>query len=99
MYDTPLVLPAGCLSFLSTSIITAMYAIIPQQIPQGKRAEINEKIHFAINSGKDMIPAESIYNCYTDIGYTPETEVLLEKERQDVIIVHQAWQAKQVQTA
>lgn len=51
------------------------------------------------NSGKDMIPAESIYNCYTDIGYTPETEVLLEKERQDVIIVHQAWQAKQVQTA
>lgn len=38
-----------------------------------------------------MIPAESIYNCYTDIGYTPETEVLLEKERQDVIIVHQAW--------
>ena len=45
-----------------------MYAIIPQQIPQGKRAEINEKILFAINSGKDMIPAESIYNCYTGIG-------------------------------
>ena len=59
---------AECLSFLSTSIITAMYAIIPQQIPQGKRAEINEKILFAINSGKDMIPAESIYNCYTGIG-------------------------------
>ena len=45
-----------------------MYAIIPQQIPQGKRAEINEKILFAINSGKDMIPAESIYNCNTGIG-------------------------------
>ena len=45
-----------------------MYAIIPQQIPQGKRAEINEKILFAINSGKDMIPAESIYNCYTGMG-------------------------------
>lgn len=27
-----------------------------------------EKILFAINSGKDMIPAESIYNCYTGIG-------------------------------
>ena len=45
-----------------------MYTIIPQQIPPGKRAEINEKILFAINSGKDMIPAESIYNCYTGIG-------------------------------
>lgn len=45
-----------------------MYAIIPQQIPQGKRAEINEKILFAINSGKDLIPAKSIYNCYTGIG-------------------------------
>ena len=45
-----------------------MYTIIPQQIPPGKRAEINEKILFAINSGKDMIPAESIYNCYTGMG-------------------------------
>ena len=45
-----------------------MYAIIPQQIPQGKRAEVNEKILFAINSGKDLIPAESIYNCYTGVG-------------------------------
>lgn len=45
-----------------------MYAIIPQQIPQDKRAEINEKILFAIGSGKDLIPAESIYNCYTGIG-------------------------------
>ena len=45
-----------------------MYTIIPQQIPPNKRTEINEKILFAINSGKDMIPAESIYNCYTGIG-------------------------------
>lgn len=45
-----------------------MYAIIPQQIPQDRRAEINEKILFAINSGKDLVPAESIYNCYTGIG-------------------------------
>ena len=45
-----------------------MYTIIPQQIPPDKRAEINEKILFAINSGKDMIQAESIYNCYTGIG-------------------------------
>lgn len=40
----------------------------PQQIPQSMRAEINEKILFAIDSGKDLIPAESIYNCYTGIG-------------------------------
>ena len=45
-----------------------MYAIIPQQIPQDKRAENNEKILFSIDSGKDLIPAESVYNCYTGIG-------------------------------
>ena len=45
-----------------------MYAIIPQQIPRDKRAEVNEKILFAIDSGKDLIPKESIYNCYTGIG-------------------------------
>ena len=33
------------------------------------------------------------------LGYTPETEALLEKERQEVIIAHQAWQVKQMQTA
>ena len=47
-----------------------MYAIIPQQIPQGMRAEVNEKILFSIDSGKDLIPAESIYNCYTCLLYT-----------------------------
>ena len=37
--------------------------------------------------------------CIEFLGYTPETEALLEKERQDVIIAHRAWQAKQMQTA
>ena len=45
-----------------------MYAIIPQQIPQDRRAEVNEKILFAIDSGKDLVPKESIYNCYTGTG-------------------------------
>ena len=45
-----------------------MYAIIPQQIPKDRRAEVNEKILFAIDSGKDLVPKESIYNCYTGIG-------------------------------
>lgn len=45
-----------------------MYAIIPQQIPPDKRAEINEKILFCIESGKDTISSESIYNCYTGTG-------------------------------
>ena len=45
-----------------------MYAIIPQKIPQDRRAEVNEKILFAIGSGKGLIPKESIYNCYTGIG-------------------------------
>ena len=37
--------------------------------------------------------------CIEFLGYTPETEVLLEKERQDVIVAHQKWQTKQMQTA
>lgn len=45
-----------------------MYAIIPQHIPFAMRAEVNEKILFCIDSGKDTIPAESIYNCYSGIG-------------------------------
>ena len=44
------------------------YPIIPQHIPQERRAEVNEKILFAIDSGKDDIPPESVYNCYTGIG-------------------------------
>ena len=37
--------------------------------------------------------------CIEFLGYTPETEALLEQERQEVIVAHQAWQAKQVLTA
>ena len=33
--------------------------------------------------------------CIEFLGYTPETEALLEQERQEVIIAHQAWQEKQ----
>lgn len=36
--------------------------------------------------------------CIEFLSYNPETEALLEKERQEVIIAHRAWQAKQVQT-
>ena len=32
------------------------------------------------------------------LGYTPETETLLEQEREEVIIAHQAWQARRIQT-
>ena len=44
------------------------YPIITQHIPQERRAEVNEKILFAIDSGKDDIPPASVYNCYTGIG-------------------------------
>lgn len=44
------------------------YPIIPQKIPKDQRAEVNAKILFAIESGKDMIPPESVYNCYTGLG-------------------------------
>lgn len=45
-----------------------MYQIIPQQIPQSRRTEINEKILFSIDTCKELITAETIYNCYTGIG-------------------------------
>lgn len=32
------------------------------------------------------------------LGYTPEMEALLEQEREEVIIAHQAWQARRIQT-
>ncbi|GAB6013532.1 HsdM family class I SAM-dependent methyltransferase, partial [Viscerimonas tarda] len=44
------------------------YSIIPQQIPQEQRSEINEKIIFCIDTGNNQVPAETIYNCYTGIG-------------------------------
>ena len=33
------------------------------------------------------------------LGHTPETEALFEQERQEVVIAHQRWQAKQMQIA
>lgn len=45
-----------------------MYQTIPQTIPQNRRAEINEKILFCIDTGKGLITPETIYNCYTGIG-------------------------------
>lgn len=45
-----------------------MYQIIPQHIPQERRAEINEKILFCIDTGKNELPPETIYNCYTGLG-------------------------------
>ena len=37
--------------------------------------------------------------CIEFLGYTPETEALLEQERQEITIAHQKWQTKQMQTA
>ncbi len=37
--------------------------------------------------------------CIEYLGYTTETEALLENERQEVVIAHKVWQSKQVQTA
>lgn len=45
-----------------------MYQIIPQQITQSARETLNAKILASIQSGKNAIPAEDIYNSYTGIG-------------------------------
>lgn len=45
-----------------------IHQIIPQNIPQSRRKEINDKILFCIDTGKNAIPAETIYNSYTGIG-------------------------------
>lgn len=45
-----------------------MYRIIPQTIPQHQRAEINEKILFCIDTGRNNLSPETIYNCYTGLG-------------------------------
>ena len=37
--------------------------------------------------------------CIEFLGYTLETEALLEEERQEVIVAHQNWQAKQISSA
>ncbi|MDR0430357.1 MAG: N-6 DNA methylase [Tannerellaceae bacterium] len=65
-----------------------MYRIIPQQIPQDRRAEINEKILFCIDTGKDELPPETIYNCYTGTGG------LHNFKREDFANYHEYSQAK-----
>ena len=45
-----------------------IYNIIPQHIPQSKRAEYNEKILFAIGKGDKKLAPETVYNCYTGSG-------------------------------
>ena len=47
--------------------ILTMYRIIPQNIPQHRRAEINEKILFSLASSRPL-PPETVYNCYTGDG-------------------------------
>lgn len=44
-----------------------MYRIIPQDIPQSRRKEINEKILFSLSTSKPL-PPETVYNCYTGDG-------------------------------
>lgn len=44
------------------------YSNSPQKIPKERRAEYNEKILYSINMGKEQIPRETIYNCYTGLG-------------------------------
>lgn len=44
-----------------------MYRIIPQNIPQSRRKEINEKIIFSLSTSKPL-PPETVYNCYTGDG-------------------------------
>lgn len=45
-----------------------IYPIIPQKIPQNKRADINDKIIGTISRGKKDISNTDIYNSYTGIG-------------------------------
>lgn len=45
-----------------------LYNIIPQNIPKERRAEINDKLLFAIDTDSDQITPETVYNCYTGIG-------------------------------
>lgn len=44
-----------------------MYRIIPQNIPQSRRKEINEKILYSLSTSKPL-PPETVYNCYTGDG-------------------------------
>lgn len=49
-------------------MINTMYEIIQQRIPKSRRAEINSKILFSIDSGRKDISEETIYNTYTGVG-------------------------------
>ena len=52
----------------STASGVQPYRIIPQSIPQDKRAEVNDKILFGIDTVNGAITPEAVYNCYTGIG-------------------------------
>lgn len=45
-----------------------IYPIIPQNIPQSKRADINDKIILSIAKGKKDFTNTEVYNSYTGIG-------------------------------
>ncbi len=51
-----------------TPVNIQVYRIIPQAIPQGKRAEVNEKIISAIGAADSVLAPEAVYNCYTGVG-------------------------------
>jgi NADPH-dependent curcumin reductase CurA len=53
---------------MNSGLFDMIYPIIPQRIPQECRAEINKKIIFSIDTANDLLPGETIYNCYTGIG-------------------------------
>ena len=65
-----------------------MYAIVPQQIPQNKRAEINEKILFAIKSLPELM-AKRVYttaiqaseDCMTSSSRTSPTTTSMPRRR------------------
>lgn len=44
------------------------YEIIDHPVPKSKREEYNKKILYAIDQGKDEIPRETVFNCYTGLG-------------------------------
>lgn len=45
-----------------------IYANIPQNIPQERRAEINRAILASLKTSAKKIPAETVYNSYTGLG-------------------------------
>ena len=45
-----------------------IYANIPQNIPQERRAEINRSILASLKTSAKKLPAETVYNSYTGLG-------------------------------